>query len=210
MHRRLGLLAGCLAGLTLAACGNGGRVHHVVETTGPDDPSRATRPGFADPPGAVQSSSAARPPPLIDTPPDFPPNYRMRLATYLAVEYLEYGRGAPEITDLMTNSNFIGASTSVCVRYPARPAPPSYSNTRSILVWGSRGLASLGRIEFKKRTLGLLDRCPGELKPFGELEQVAQRLRECAGRGERNCVVNVEPNRRDTLVLPVKRAERSD
>jgi hypothetical protein len=49
MRRRIGLLAGCLAGLTLAACG-GGRVHHVVETTGPGDPARATRPGFADHP----------------------------------------------------------------------------------------------------------------------------------------------------------------
>jgi hypothetical protein len=204
MHRRRGAVAACLAGLMLAACG-GGRVLHRVETTAPDDPARATRPGSADSTGTVESSSAARPPPLIDTPPDFPPNYRMRIATYLAVEYVEFGKGPPEITDLTTNSSFIGASTSVCVRYPARPAAPSYSSTRSIRIWGSRGLASFGRTEFKKQTLGILAGCTGELKPFVELEQVAQRLRECAGRGERNCVVNVEPNRRDTLVLPVKR-----
>jgi hypothetical protein len=100
------------------------------------------------------------------------------------------------------------------VQYPSRPGPPSYANTRSILVWGSRGLASLGQLQFKKKTLGLLEACRGELKPFVELEQVAQRLRECSARGERNCVVNVEPNRRDTLVLPKKidhtPAERPD
>jgi hypothetical protein len=190
MHCRLRLMAGCLACLLVAGCG--GRISHVVESTGPDDPTRAVHPPAEEDQGSPGGNAA----------PEFPPNYRTRVAVMLAVDYLRDGRGAPEISDLMGYSNVFSGRTSLCVRYPAAPGPPSYSGVRSILIWAVRGWGSFGKVEYRSKMLGVLENCRGTLKPYPELEQIAQKLRECQARDERRCVVNVEANRRDLLVLP--------
>jgi hypothetical protein len=198
MHCRLILAAGCLTSLMLAGCG-GGAVH-IVERTGPDVSSQSAQLPSSRAADAAQRSDQAPPPspPEINTPPDFPPNYRTRIAVYLALEYLRDGKGPPEISDLQTSANPIAGRTSVCVQFP-------FAGTmmRRILIYGARGVFSLGQVSFKRTNLDFFVSCPGEMKPFVELEQVAQKLMACRAKGERRCVVNDEPNRRDILVIPV-------
>jgi hypothetical protein len=189
------LVAGCFACLILAGCG-GGAVH-IVERTGVED---ASRPRQSSP----ESASAAQPSdqgpqsssPGITTPPDFPPSYRSRVAVYLAFEYLRDGKGPPEIGELQSAEGPLGGSTSVCVQFPT-----AGGITRRISIFGTRGVFSFGQASFKRRNLDFWSTCPGEMKPFMELQQIVQKMEACRAKGESRCVVNNEPGRRDILVV---------
>lgn len=190
---RRGVLIGALCGVVapiLPGCGP----THIVERTG----SAATAtPEPAQAPSTNQAADSASPTQAGFQAPPIHANYRMRTAVSIGVEYLRFGKGAGQITDLRSGSNAIAAATSFCVQYPYLAS----THFRKYIYSASRSVLSLGAADYRRKQLGPWDECPGTLGPFPELEQVAQKLRECKARGEQRCVVNVEPNRRDILVL---------
>jgi hypothetical protein len=204
MHHWLTLSAGCLAALLLAGCG--GSVTHVVERPGLDAATQASLTGAAQ---AAQPSDAgpSSSPPAINTPPEFPPNYRTRIAVMLALEHRRGGKGPPEITDLQSSADPLGAGSWVCVQFPVVAKglfgpDPTRTDMRRIRISAARSVISLGQVQFSRQNLGLFDTCAGEMKPFVELAEVAQKLDACQAKGESRCIVNDEPRRRDTLILP--------
>jgi len=107
---------------------------------------------------------------------------------------MKFGRGPAEITDLQSSNSAAEASISYCVQYPTLVFPKKYQYV------ASQNLLT-GATSYKRRKLDSFARCPGTMGPFPELDQVGQKLRECKANVERRCVVNVEPNRRDILVV---------
>jgi hypothetical protein len=173
MRYRLTLSAACVASLLLGGCGGG--VVHVVERPGADA-SSATQPALAGTADVAQPSDPgpSTSAPAINTPPNFPLDYRFRIATMLAGDFRRAGRGPPEITEPQSGSGPLAGATTVCVQYPvvARGllrADPTRTDMRRIQFTASRGVFSLGQVEFRRRDLGLFDTCPGEMKPFIEL-----------------------------------------
>jgi hypothetical protein len=140
------------------------------------------------------------------TPPNFPPNYKARIAARLVPNYLNYGEGQPEISNIYNRTGLLGASVSVCVQYPYKKKaglPPDAKY--KFLISGNRNVFSLGQNPlFTLRRLGSSDKCGDAVTPFRELERAAQLVKGCKGKGETRCVVNQEAGRRDTVVIRPK------
>jgi len=140
------------------------------------------------------------------TPPSFPPNYKARIAALMVPNYLNYGEGQPEISNIYSRTGLLGASVSVCVQYPYKKKaglPPDAKY--KFLISGNRNVFSLGQKPlFTLRRLGSSDKCGDVVTPFRELERAAQLVKGCKGRGEQRCVVNQEAGRRDTIVMRPK------
>jgi len=189
------LLAVGLAGCFLAGCG-GGSVH-VIERT-----PVAARP--ADQPAKAEDVTPAAQP-AFNAPLDFPPNYRRRIAAHLAIAYQRDSDGPAEITEPTSSASIFGASTRLCVRFPYRNSSGRVMHQYQIV--GFRGATSLGKKEFTSTKLQPYERCSSDpYEPFVELDEMARMLEACRARGQRKCVVNEEPNRKDTVILPAARS----
>jgi hypothetical protein len=203
MQIRLSILASCLAGLMLAGCGGG--AYHVVERTVPA--AAASQPPEPEAMKAEQPSPEAQvsSEQSIATLPQFPQSYRALVAVELALEYMRYGEGQPEITEVYKNAGLLGASTGVCVQFnfKQRYARHEAAVTR-YQVFGSKTAFTLGKTVFKRDRHGHAGKCDRATKPFPELERVAQTVRSCAARGERRCVVATSATQRHVFVLPAK------
>jgi hypothetical protein len=116
------------------------------------------------------------------------------------MEYLRDGNGPPEITEPQPYHVPVIGNTSVCVQFPFG----GIGGMRRIQIYGVRGLYSSEKekVTFRRRNLSLLAPCPGEMKPFVELQQVAQKLKACRDSGETRCEVFNQAGRRDTMVFP--------
>jgi hypothetical protein len=140
------------------------------------------------------------------TAPTFPADYRMRIAVSLAPAYVDQGRGPPEITPLKSTApGVFGASTSVCVHYPIDMAllvPAStWAGRRTVFFraarnWSTGGKTAMTRTTNNKRYAAP---CQGPVEPFPELEQIAQKYRDCLARKETRCVVYEVPGRKHII-----------
>lgn len=208
MRSRTVLLICLLASSGLAGCGGG--VTHIVERT-PTTSQLASvgEPAASAGQGAQAASAPAAGGPSIYTPPEFPPNYRTLIAMELVVDYLKFGLGAPEITEVSSRVALFGASSNVCVQYPSTLSLTG-NTPRGIPIRASRDPLTM-KVSFTRprdNTTNILlpQKCDGATTPFVELERVAQKVKDCHARGERRCVVNEQQGRKDTFVLPDKLA----
>lgn len=209
MSLRSSLFACVLASAALAGCGGG--VTHVVERTPTAGQLASVEPAAnagqgSHPGGAPEPAASER---SIYTPPEFPPNYRTLIAMELVVDYLAFGRGPPEITEVSSRVALFGASSNVCVQYPSTLSL-SVDTPRGIPISAQRDPLTM-KVSFtrpRNNTTNILlpQKCNGPTTPFVELERVAQKVKECQARGERRCVVNEQQGRKDTFVLPANLA----
>jgi len=147
--------------------GCGGNARYVVERTAPA--TAATQPPEAETANEKPSSPEAQASSAqsITTPPQFPPGYRTRLAIEFALDYLRFGEGQPEISDLHTgNTLLLGSRTSVCVQFKVRQGSPRFDYTTHYEVYGLRDVLTLGQTLFKRSRRGEAGKCKFDTKPF--------------------------------------------
>ena len=96
----------------------------------------------------------------------------------IARAHLLEGEGPAEISNVYSNSGLTAAATTVCVHYPlAGPGLLTADSGRRRMLpiefFAVRGMFS-GEVSYKRRLAAAP--CPGAMKPFVELNQIAQTL----------------------------------
>jgi hypothetical protein len=170
--------------LGLAACASGVGEGSLVQSATPTESGLVAQ---------DQPSTTPAPTLAAYTPPDFPPNYRMRIAALLVNEYVKDGRGPPEITSLRSNTGLLGASTALCVQFPIdNPGwfQEGKTATRPYLIDAYRGAFTGDKVAFrlsKHRHDRANRECGAATEPFPELEQLGNDMRACRARNQGPC-----------------------
>jgi hypothetical protein len=116
-------------------------------------------------------------------------------------DYLDYGEGSPEISDVQSSTGLIGGSVSVCVQFPYKKKYSILSSDgkHKVLIFGERSVLTLGQPVFKRKKLGRYGKCQGVMTAFRELQRLAPVVQACETKGERHCAVTLEGGRRGTF-----------
>lgn len=149
--------------------------------------------------------------------PAFQADYRMRIAVLLAAEYVEDGRGPPEITALNSATpGALGAATVLCVQFPV-DKPISLASLfpdagmRGIRITAERSVRTFGKtLVTRTKRHKSQGKCKMAVEPYPELEQVAQKYRDCLARKETRCVVYEVPGRKHILYTADPRKRSPD